>query len=116
MTGKTGLDPHNFGRLHCAALALGDGRRTWEPSPNELIKLRHLARDGATAKEIKEKMGWSVSLETVYNRLKKYHVPILADQRAQTGLKPRASGIYVADVRDSPDVVNGRHYRPGELW
>jgi len=49
--------------------------KDWESSEN-LMRMRRMARDGATAREIADELGWNVGYEMIRKRLKKYNIVV----------------------------------------
>lgn len=78
------------------ALASSD----WE-SPKSLMKMRHMAKDGATIDEIVAALGWSVCEATVTKRLKKYNI---VAGRKKHGKRIRIGGDPYFRINGSSDI------------
>lgn len=105
-----GLYSQSIGKMHRAALAASCH---WEPSSQDLMKARKMARAGSPICEIAAALGWTTGENGSRKRLKKYHIPIIADARTETGLKLAVTADYHFTHRPKAGhTIDSRPYRP----
>lgn len=73
----------SFRSKHLAA-ARSLSAKDWE-KPNDILKARHMAHDGASLADITIALGWTCSRQTADNRLRKYNIRPLGNRRAHRG-------------------------------
>jgi hypothetical protein len=81
--------------------------RDWE-RPKDILRARHLVREGATLADIMNALGWLVTRQQAMNRLRKYNI-------RPWGKVGRAHRGQNTALSTNSKTINIRNYRPRAL-
>ncbi len=81
-------------------------KRKGEPTSEELLKARQMARDGATYEEIRVALNYDVTPDGFANIMKKFNIRPWST-RVHRGKSPRANGYEV--------IASGAVYKPKKV-